>query len=80
MSNMNRLGRGLRKLVVAMIGFPLLIVGLVLIPLPGPGVLVCLVALFVLASEFDWAHKYYELAKTKLNNIIADIRAKQRKD
>ncbi len=75
---MNKSGRLLRKLVVALIGFPLFVLGLILIPLPGPGLIVSFIALFILSFEFDWADKYKEKAKAEFKKIYAN--AKERAD
>lgn len=68
--------RTVRKILAAIIGFPLLLLGLILIPLPGPGILMCFVALFVLSFGFDWANKYLEKCKTILRKIYADAKAR----
>jgi uncharacterized protein (TIGR02611 family) len=49
------LPRGLRRAVVLLIGSTLLLVGVALLVLPGPGMLVILLGLAVLAIEFAWA-------------------------
>jgi len=41
-------------------GFVIVLVGLAMIPLPGPGVLVVAVGLAVLALEFVWAERLLE--------------------
>lgn len=66
----------LRRLLVAILGFPLLVIGIILIPLPGPGLLVCLLALFILSLEFNWANRYFERSKLELKKIIDTARAK----
>jgi uncharacterized protein (TIGR02611 family) len=58
-----------RKVAIALVGFPLLAFGVVLIPLPGPGIVVCLVALFILSFEFDWAAKYRDKLRQEVKNI-----------
>jgi uncharacterized protein (TIGR02611 family) len=68
----------IRKFIVGLIGFPFLALGIVLIPLPGPGVLVCLLAFFILSLEFDWAEKYYNQAKAVLKKIYD--KSKERMD
>ncbi len=73
---MNRTVKLFRRLFVTLIGFPLLIIGIILIPLPGPGLLVCLLALFILSLEFNWASKYFERAKLELKKIIDNAREK----
>ena len=67
---MRKLKKAARKIVVALIGFPMLILGIILIPLPGPGLLVCAGALFVLSLEFDWAEKHLKYVKDKLKKLI----------
>ena len=48
---------------VGVVGALLLAVGLITIPLPGPGWLTVIAALFVLASEFTWAEQVLEFTK-----------------
>lgn len=57
---------------VFVIGWLLVIGGVILLPLPGPGWLVIFLGLGVLATEFAWAHHllqrlrgYYERTKEK---------------
>lgn len=65
-----------RKIAIGLVGFPLLIIGIILIPLPGPGLLVCAAALFILAMEFDWAEKYLNIVKNKLKMVIEKSKKK----
>jgi uncharacterized protein (TIGR02611 family) len=67
---MKKFKKAARKIGVALVGFPLLVVGIILIPLPGPGLLVCAAALFILALEFEWAEKHLKYVKDKLKYII----------
>lgn len=53
------------RCVVGVIGLAVLIVGIVLIPYPGPGWLVVFAGLGILASEFDWAHRLLTFARGK---------------
>ena len=48
------------RAAVVLAGFVVILVGLALIPLPGPGVLVIAVGLAVLALEFAWAERLLE--------------------
>ena len=66
---MTALKTGIRKVIVSLIGFPLLGIGIILIPLPGPGVLVSLLAFFILSLEFDWAERYFDKAKNVVKKI-----------
>lgn len=67
-----------RKIGVLIVGVPLFIFGIILIPLPGPGLLVCFLALLLLAQEFEWARKHSDAAKAKLTKIYD--KAKRRAD
>lgn len=69
-----KIGKGIRRVIVGLVGFPMLVLGIVLVPLPGPGVLVSLLALFVLSFEFEWAKQPLEDAK----NIIKKIYEKSK--
>ena len=66
----------LRRIGISLIGFPLVALGIILIPLPGPGILVSLAGLFVLSFEFEWANKYLGRGKAELRKITD--KAKQR--
>ena len=48
---------------VALVGGLIVVVGLVTIPLPGPGWLTVIAGLFVLATEFTWAERLLEFTK-----------------
>ena len=48
---------------VGIIGFLILIGGAAAIPLPGPGWLVVIGGMFVLATEFTWAERLLEFTK-----------------
>lgn len=69
-----------RKVGVALVGFPLLILGLILIPLPGPGLLVSALGLAVLSLEFEWAERHLNTVKRKMSEISEKIRNKTNKE
>ncbi|MEO3813541.1 TIGR02611 family protein [Sphaerisporangium sp. B11E5] len=62
-----RTGRLTFRVVVGVLGATLVIGGLVLVPLPGPGWLIVFAGLAVLATEFAWAHRLLEFAKRTLS-------------
>lgn len=49
--------RRARQAIMLVVGITLLILGLIMIPLPGPGIIVIFVALAVLGNEFAWARE-----------------------
>jgi uncharacterized protein (TIGR02611 family) len=53
------------RLSVAAVGFTVLAVGLVLLVTPGPGLLVIIAGLAILAHEFAWAAIALDKAKAR---------------
>ena len=51
------------RVVVGVVGGLVVAVGIVTIPLPGPGWLTVIAGLFVLATEFTWAERLLEFTK-----------------
>lgn len=51
------------RLGVALVGSLIVVLGVVLIPLPGPGWLIVFIGLSVLASEFAWAERLLRWAR-----------------
>lgn len=48
---------GLYKIVVTALGVLIVVIGLILVPLPGPGWLIVFIGLTVLGSEYHWARR-----------------------
>ncbi len=53
---------------VALLGLAIVVAGLFLLPLPGPGWLVIFVGLGVLATEFDWAERLLHRVRGQVRN------------
>jgi uncharacterized protein (TIGR02611 family) len=51
------------RMVVGVLGTLIVAVGIAAIPLPGPGWLIVIAGLFVLATEFVWAERLLEFTK-----------------
>lgn len=54
-----------KRIAVTVAGLVLLAAGLVMMVLPGPGVLVIIAGLAVLATEYVWAQRMLNFAKGK---------------
>jgi tellurite resistance protein TerC len=54
---LNILPAPLRKLIVAVIGLTILLLGIAMVVLPGPAFIVIPVGLGILATEFAWARR-----------------------
>jgi tellurite resistance protein TerC len=60
---MRFLVKSARKLVIAILGGTVLLIGIALIVLPGPAFIVIPVGLAILATEFAWARSALTRAK-----------------
>jgi uncharacterized protein (TIGR02611 family) len=54
------------RIIVGLVGAFVVILGLILVPLPGQGWLVVLLGLVILASEFEFAQRWLHLLKRTL--------------
>jgi uncharacterized protein (TIGR02611 family) len=54
-----------RRIAVTIAGFGVLIIGIILIPLPGPGWAIVFAGLAILATEYVWAQRLLNYAKNK---------------
>lgn len=61
---MRKITRVAYKTGVTVLGFLLLGIGLILLALPGPGILVIILGLLVLSAEYEWASHHLERAKS----------------
>ena len=52
-----------KRLVISVTGFTLLIVGIAMLVLPGPAILVIPAGLGILATEFIWARRLLKMAR-----------------
>lgn len=61
----------LKKVIIGVIGTTILLIGIVLIVLPGPAFIVIPIGLSILATEFIWAKRLMEKFKEKLSKIVS---------
>ena len=54
-----------RRIAVSLIGFVLVLAGIVMLVIPGPGLLVILAGLAVLGTEYVWAQRALNYARRK---------------
>lgn len=62
------IARNGRRIAVTVIGALVLVAGLVLLVLPGPGWVLIFVGLSILGSEYVWAQRLLRVAKKQANN------------
>ena len=65
-----------KRAIVIVIGFTVLVLGIVLIVLPGPAVLVIPLGLAILATEFVWARRLLVRFKWKARRLKNTISRK----
>ena len=65
--------RQARRLIIAVIGFTVLLIGIALIVLPGPAIIVIPIGLTILATEFVWARNLMKKVKTGMRSISEGI-------
>jgi tellurite resistance protein TerC len=53
----------IKRFVVTIIGFTVLIIGILLIVFPGPAFIVIPIGLAILATEYEWAKKIFDKIK-----------------
>jgi tellurite resistance protein TerC len=56
----------IKKVIIAAVGFIVLLTGIILIVLPGPASLVIPAGLAILATEFVWARNLLDKIKSKM--------------
>jgi uncharacterized protein (TIGR02611 family) len=61
-----RTGRLTLQLVIGVLGAIVITIGIILIPFPGPGWLIVLAGLAILAIEFVWAQRLLGFTRTQL--------------
>ncbi len=57
------IGRSGKRILVTVVGFALIALGLVLLVFPGPGILVVIAGLAVLATQYTWARSALDFTK-----------------
>jgi uncharacterized protein (TIGR02611 family) len=73
MSMVNHLLRQARRIVIAIVGFTVLLIGVALIVLPGPAFIVIPAGLAILALEFAWARHWLQRLKQMAENAGAGL-------
>jgi uncharacterized protein (TIGR02611 family) len=77
-SGLNLLPAPLRKLIVAVIGATIVLIGIAMVVLPGPAFIVIPVGLGILATEFAWARRAIRRARVMIAKARGRESGKQR--
>lgn len=68
---MKKITYAAKKAGITLLGVALLVVGIILLVLPGPGILVIILGLIVLSWEYEWARRHLDKAR-RLQQKAAD--------
>lgn len=71
--------RNSKRLAISVAGFAILGLGLVLLVTPGPGLLVVIAGLAILASEYAWAQRALSSARERANNAARAVKKRRQK-
>jgi len=67
------IGRSAKRVAVLVVGTAVIAAGIAMLALPGPGVLVLLVGLAILATEFAWAERALDRAASSAAGAAASV-------
>jgi tellurite resistance protein TerC len=66
-----------RRIVIAVVGATVVLLGIVMIVTPGPALVVIPVGLAILAIEFTWARRWLKRLRETISNGMANNRARR---
>ena len=59
----------MRRVWIALLGGSVLLVGVIMVVLPGPAILIIPVGLGILATEFAWARRYFSRCRKACDRV-----------
>jgi len=74
-----RVPKKIRQMIVLVIGLAVVIIGFILVPLPGPGWLIVFVGLAILASEFEVADRWKKYIQERLKKVAASATGRSKR-
>jgi uncharacterized protein (TIGR02611 family) len=72
------IARNGKRVAVTVAGFVVVLVGAAMLVLPGPGIIVIIGGLAILATEYVWAQRLLKIAKEKANQAKDAILRKKK--
>lgn len=63
-----------RRIVIAVVGFTVLLIGIAMMVLPGPALVVIPAGLAILSVEFVWARRWLRIVKQRAGDALAYAR------
>ena len=75
---LSRVPRPIRWVLVTLIGCALLVLGLIMLVTPGPGILFLFLGISVLALELEWARELHAKGTQGLEKLFAALKSRFR--
>ena len=66
-----------RRLIIGVVGFTILLIGIALLVLPGPAFIVIPIGLGLLATEFVWARRLLKKVKVQIEKAAKNAKHKK---
>src|SRR5919106_5749035 len=66
--------KGVRRVIVSVVGVTFLLIGIALLILPGPAFVVIPVGLAILATEYAWARRWLKKVRRVAGNVVSSRR------
>jgi uncharacterized protein (TIGR02611 family) len=67
-----------KRIAVTLVGFALLGAGAIMLITPGPGMVVIIIGLAVLATEYAWAERALKRARERAGQAVRKVRRRTR--
>ena len=74
------IARNGKRVAVTIAGFAVILVGVALLVLPGPGIVVIIGGLAILATQYVWAERLLRIAKEKANQAKDAVLRKNKEE
>lgn len=71
------IGRSGKRVAITVVGGAVLVAGLFMLVLPGPGILVVLAGLAILGTEYAWARRAMDAARRRAKDVAARVRRRR---
>jgi tellurite resistance protein TerC len=71
---MNATEKKVKRIIIGVAGGTVLLLGILMIVLPGPAIIVIPAGLAILATEFVWARRLLRRVRTKIEEFRDELR------
>jgi len=69
-----------RRIVVAVIGGSVLVIGIAMVVLPGPAIIIIPLGLGILGLEFAWARIWLRKLRATASDVVNRVRGRRKED